>query len=214
MPQQKNAFLETIYHLRTIEQVILYNKLLAITVTEEKEVVDFLETEYEREALNYPFEAPVFNAKASIWASKIVYFSAQLLLYREHKEAELNSLLPDFDGIIDASALLSADLCLRFLPQIVLEIDKIDPEDVVLNLLNKKLETFHYSAIGFELPAENLRLDGIFENPCLKQLYLDRIVEKKAHKLTLLPQINESLKANFGDYKKYFFPEMFYGGRL
>ncbi len=208
MEDKKIPFLDTIYHLRTIEQVILYNKIMKISETEEKETLAFLETEYEKEILDYPFVAPVFNPKAAMWASKMVYCSAQLLLYREHKLSDLDVFLPDFSGVLDASAMLSADLCLRFLPQIANEINRIDVEDTVLPILKKHLHSFHYSAVGFDLEIEKLNLDIVFSNNCLKQLYLNRIVERKAIKFAILPTINQSLMANFGDYKKEFWKEM------
>ena len=81
----KKAFLDTIYHLRTEEHIILYDKLIAIPSQDEADAVLFLATEYERESLDYPFTAPEFNPTAAIWGARLVYFSAQLLLYRDHK---------------------------------------------------------------------------------------------------------------------------------
>jgi hypothetical protein len=201
-------FIETLYHLRTIEQVILYNKTMKISDLEEKDAISFLESEYEREVLNYPFTPPSFNAKAAFWASKTVYFSAQLLLYRENKISELNTFLPNYTGVIDASAILSADICLRFLPQIRDELKRIDSEDAILPILEKYMMKFHFSAVGFDLENETMDVKMIFSNDCLKQLYLDRIVTRKDYKLAEQPEINACLLANFGDYKKEFWNEL------
>jgi hypothetical protein len=201
-------FIETLYHLRTIEQVILYNKTMKISDAEAKDAVAFLESEYEREALNYPFSPPIFDANAALWASKTVYFSAQLLLYRENKVSELNKFLPHYTGIINPSAILSADICLRFLPQIRDELKRIDSEDAILPILERNLQQFHYSAVGFDLDVKTNDLKTIFSNDCLKQLYLDRIVARKDYKLAEQPEINACLLANFGDYKKEFWNEL------
>jgi hypothetical protein len=114
MNQLCKPFLDTIYHLRTVEHIILHNKPAVIMTSEEQEVIAFLEGEYERESVDYPFTAPVFSPMAALWAAKTVYITAQLFLFRENKAIELQSLLRSYSGPIDASA----DLCLRFLPSL------------------------------------------------------------------------------------------------
>jgi hypothetical protein len=208
MNKAKTPFLDTIYHLRTIEQVILYNKLITISKIEEDEVILFLETEYEKEILEYPGLVPEFNAAASLWAAKTVYLAAQLLLHREHKVSDLSMLLPDYCGNIDASAVLSADICLRFLPQIIAEIKRIDPEDLILPILEKHLIRFHYAAIGFEVEIEDLNFDVIAANDCLLQLYIDRVVQRKAIKLAQIDFIKKQLEIGFGDYQKLFWAQL------
>lgn len=208
MDKTKSSFLDTIYHLRTIEQIILSDKLLTISKQEENDTISFLETEYERETLEYPGVAPKFNSDAAIWAAKTVYLAAQLLLYREHKITELALLLPDFNGTEDASAILSADLCLRFLPQIIAEMKKIDPDDIIIPILEKQLFQFHYSAIGFEIEMEKINFDIAASDDCLQQLYIDRIVHRKAIKFTESDFIKKQLEIGFGDYQKIFWAQL------
>jgi hypothetical protein len=208
MDKTKTPFLDTIYHLRTIEQVILYDKLITISEAEETEAVLFLETEYEKEILEYPGTAPDFNADVALWAAKTVYLAAQLLLHREHKRDDLNILLPDYAGIQDASAIISADLCLRFLAQIVGEIKRLDPEDLIIEILEKHLTQFHYSAIGSELDIENVSFEIIETNDCLLQLYIDRIVQRKSIKWAEPDFIKKQLEIGFGDYQKLFWSQL------
>lgn len=196
-------FLETIYHLRTIEQIILYNKVMQVTAEEENEIIAFLQNEFEREQLNYPFEAPNFNANAALWASKIVYFSAQFLLNRQNTHKDLNAFLPNCKENLTASTFLSADLCLRFLPQIVQEFKSIDTTDVIIPILENHLQTFHYSAIGFPNSYEKINFT-LFENKCFKQLYLNRITIQKDIALSKIPELNKMLQSNFGIYSKRF----------
>ncbi|KUJ60700.1 hypothetical protein AR687_16875 [Flavobacteriaceae bacterium CRH] len=208
MDKVKSSFLDTIYHLRTIEQIILTDKLITISKEEENNMVSFLETEYERETLEYPGIAPNFNSDAALWAAKTVYLAAQLLLHREHKISDLDLLLPDFNRIQDESAILSADLCLRFLPQILAEITRIDADDLVIPILEKHLYLFHYSAIGFEIDLEKINFDIVATNDCLQQLYIDRIVHRKAIKFTESDFIKKQLEIGFGDYKKIFWAQL------
>ncbi|MFC7772677.1 hypothetical protein [Flavobacterium sp. GCM10027622] len=199
------AFLDTIYHLRTEEQIILYDKLIEIPKQEEADAMLFLETEYEKEALNYPYTAPPFNSKAALWAAKTVYFAAQLFLYREHKLEELKPILPKYEGTIDASAVLSADICLRFLPQIYHEMKLVDADDPVVNIFSDYLHQFHYSMIGTTTNAIDSTI--VFTDDCLKQLYLDRIVERKDSRLAAIPRIKTALLHCFGDYQKMYWKE-------
>jgi MoxR-vWA-beta-propeller ternary system domain bpX4 len=208
MDKTKSSFLDTIYHLRTIEQIILSDKLLTISKEEEKDTISFLEAEYEREILEYPGVAPEFKTDAALWAAKTVYLAAQLLLYREHKITDLEVILADFDGNQDASAVLSADLCLRFLPQIIEEMKRIDPDDLVIPILEKHLYQFHYSSIGFEVDIKKINFDIIASNDCLQQLYIDRIVHRKAIKFTESDFIKKELEIGFGDYKKIFWAQL------
>lgn len=201
--EKKLPFLETIYHLRTIEQIILYDKLMEVTKQEEKETIAFLNDEYEKERLHYPFEAPVFNETSALWASKILYFSAQFLLNRQNTDKDLNAFLPDWKQEINPSTVLSADLCLRFLPQIVQEFKNIDIDDVIIPILEKHLQTFHYSAIGFENRLDTIDF-SLFENECFKQLYLNRITSRKDVALSTIPELNKMLQSNFGAYSKEF----------
>lgn len=200
-------FLETIYHLRTIEKVILYTKLEELSVTEERDTLDFLESEYEKESLDYPFGVPVFNGDAAMWAAKIIYNSAQLLLHRETDVTDLSSLVPIFQ-VKNAADMLAADLCLRFLPQLLKNLRIIDPNDKLIVILETIMRMFPYSAIGAELEDVEMDLTLVLQNDCLRQLYLDRIIGIKGIKEAENPLINEWLLANFGNHKNEFWPEL------
>jgi len=208
MESTKTPFLDTIYHLRTIEQVILYNKLIVVSKTEETDTALFLESEYENEILEYPGTAPQFNPTAALWAAKTVYFAVQLLLYREHKISDLGDFLPEYNEKTDAAVLLSADLCLRFLPQIIEEMKRLDADDFAIPILENHLIQFHYSAIGFEIDIEKINMDIVSSDVCLQQLYLDRIVERKAIKFAETDFIKKQLEIGFGDYKKIFWAQL------
>lgn len=208
MNKTETPFLDTIYHLRTIEQIILTDKFVAISKSEEIDCISFLEAEYEREVLEYPGNGPEFNSAVALWAAKTVYLAAQLLLYREHEITDLALLLPDFEGKVEASAILSADLCLRFLPQITAEMKSMDADDPVIPILEKHLYQFHYSAIGFEIDIQKIDFDSVASNDCLLQLYIDRIVQRKAIKFTESDFIKKQLEIGFGDYQKIFWAQL------
>jgi hypothetical protein len=137
-----------------------------------------------------------------------VYFAAQLFLYREHKIEELKTILPKYEGTMNASAMLSADICLRFLPQINDELRIVDADDPVVGIFSDYLLQFHYSAIGFDVKRDEINATTIFSDDCLQQLYLDRIVERKDILLAGIPEIKAALLNGFGDYQKVFWKEL------
>jgi hypothetical protein len=192
-----NLFLKMLLNLRQ-EEIMLYDNLLTVQEAEEKEVLFFLEMEYQEESSNYPHQAPAFHPEAAIWAAKTVYFAAQLILYRENQVGELKSLLPSFDGVLNAEAILSADLSFRFLPAIITKLKIIDPEDALIEVLEMHLITWNYSAVGYDLDWSSIDFDAIKQNSCLYQLYLDRIIEHKVHALASIPPFQQGIQASLG----------------
>ncbi len=201
-------FYNTISQLRSAEEIVLYDRVLDFTEVDEELVKNFLLVEYEMEQENYPFVAPEYNANAALWAAKVVYTNCQLILYRENKTEDLPKLLPAFDSEIDASAMLSADLCLRFLPQVLKETKYIDPDDKLIELAEEILRQWHYSSIGYEMDNGKIDFNNLPANKCLQQLYVDRVILKKDLVRASLPYINEKIKETMGDYSSEFWKEL------
>lgn len=202
-----NYFLWMVKSIRQNEEVMLYANILEITEEESIKVIEFLKSEYQLESFNYPFCTPAFNSEAALWAAKLLYIAAQLMLYRENKEADLEKLITEFNREIKPSEILSADLCLRFLPAIIVQLKIIDPEDRLISILEGHLKRWHYSAINYTLEIENLDFKQIHESPTLEQLYINRIIEYKKIKLAKLPKFKQRIDAHLGIYVKEFWNE-------
>lgn len=201
-------FLKTIKHLRTEEEIVLYANIPTIIPQEEELIQEFLKDEYTKEATNYPYSPPTFNKEAALWAAKTIYFSSQFLLYRENKGNELPLYLPPYSLTVDAPSVLSTDICLRFLPDILENLTGIDPEDPIVLLLEDFMYQWHYSAVGYRLNPEKLSINEVYENKCLRQLYVDRIIEKKAKELAGLPFFNSHIKASIGEFGSLFWKDL------
>ena len=207
-----NYFFRMIQHLRQTEEVVLYANVLSISENELARVGTFLAGEYQRESLNYPFHRPFFHTSAAIWGAQTLYISAQLLLYRKHAGDKLRELFPKPDFLSSPETMLSADLCLRFLPGIYEELENIDPEDPLLPILEEILIQWHYSSISnvkvsekinHQLITSKLKLD-----PCFRQLYVDRIIKYKNHVLAAQPFLNREVQAVLGIHGEQFWPEL------
>jgi hypothetical protein len=193
-------FLQMIRQLREAEEVMLYANVLRPSEDEQLAVIAWLHTEYELELVGYPHTPPAFDAAAACWAATTVYVAAQLILYREQKESDLSALFPEFEGNMNAAAILSADLCLRFLPDMLHQLKVIDSQDALIEVLEKLTEQWHYSGMRCDLLPENLDFEHIVSDPCVLQLYANRIIDYRKLKLSLHPACREAVKSSLGMY--------------
>ncbi|MFK7807889.1 MAG: hypothetical protein AB8F74_08845, partial [Saprospiraceae bacterium] len=172
---QSNPLLYTITQLREQEQLFLNETWYPHKSKEVAELENYLKLEYQRECKDYPFKAPPFNSKAAVWAAVFVGQVASLILFRFNSKSVLKKVKA-FEGPIDPSAILSADLTLRFLPTIWLMLKNIDSDDPAVALIFSILKEWSYSAVHHLVEPDEIPLDGLWENPCLKQLFIDRII--------------------------------------
>ncbi len=193
-----------IQNLRRHEEVVLYGDILDITENEKRDVTEFLKKEYEAETLNYPYQAPLYDNEAALWAAGTIYTAAQLMLYRKHKEPDLFTLLPEFPARCTPSTFLSADLCLRFLPGVLFHLKQIDPEDGLIQVLENQLTQWHYSGINYPLEISRLDFELLSSDPCLRQLYVNRIIDYKNMSLAKHAACKELVKASLGMFAKEF----------
>lgn len=187
--------------------VILYNRLFDIEEQELDEVSDFLRHCYSEESKDFPFVPPPFDDQAALWAARMVFYSAQLILYRETKNEELTKLIVNYPHNITASAMLSADLCLRFLPDMLEHLRMIDSEDPLVEILMDLLDVWHYSNLK-TAQSVALNLDKLFEDACFRNLYVERIIENEnlhvaSHPLCK-PLIDEHLGLYAADFWKIY----------
>lgn len=208
MTENKSPFLDTLFLLRQEECITIFSDIHDISMKEEENAMDYFQAEFEKERLEFLSDTIVCDPETALWAAKVVYYSAQLHLIRQNTAKDLNKLIPPFKGEREVSTLLSADLSLRFLPQIVSALQMADPEDPLVKMLESVLKQFHYSAVGSDLELEDINWEGELRDKTYRKLYLERIVEKKAYKLAEIPYINQLLIAEFGLYKDIFWKEL------
>ncbi len=208
MMETKSPFLDTIFLLRKNECITLFSNLQEISLEEETEAGDYFETEFEKERLEFLSDQLVCDKTTAVWASKVLYHSAQLYLIRENTAKDLENLIPRFQGTKNVSSILSADLSLRFLPEVVTALNSVDPEDTLITLLEDILTEFHYSGIGYDLHLKHVNWEEELKNKTYRKLYLERIVDKRDYKLAEIPFINKLLIAEFGMHKDAFWREL------
>lgn len=202
------CFYSMIETLRQSEEVVLYGKIIAIPQEESAAVVELLRIAHDVEQLHFPHETPAFDPDAALWGAQTVYFAAQFLLYREVPETGLSKYIAPYEGTVDASAILSADLCLRFLPPVLRALRAADPDDHLIELVEKLMQDWHFSGISYNLDVEQMSFDHLLKSDCLMQLYADRIIALKKEKLALLPALVPWIAASLGDHSTVFWKEL------
>ena len=201
-------FTEMITRLYQQGEIVLYNNVLNIPADEALVTGDFLREAYDWEKQNYPFTAPEFDWTAALWSAKIVYFTAQLLLYRESAIEEVETLLRPYPDIPTADNILSVDICLRFLPDILNKLKAIDPDDEIIPILENFLVRWHYSAFKYPIEETNLDFKTVVSNDCIRQLYCDRIIAHKAFKRARHEAIQPYVIGSMGDYEDVFWKDL------
>ncbi|WP_294236492.1 hypothetical protein [uncultured Chryseobacterium sp.] len=208
MLESKSPFLDTLFLLRKEECITIFTDFHEISEKEESDAADYFEAEFEKERLEFLSDQISFDKETAVWATKILYHSVRLHLIRENTAKDLNRLIPPYSGNRNIPAILSADLSLRFLPQIISALHDADPEDVLMSMLENVLKRFHYSAVGMDLELEPINWEEELKDRTYRKLYLERIVERKSYRLAEIPYINQLLIAEFGLHKDVFWKEL------
>ncbi|WP_261509773.1 hypothetical protein [Chryseobacterium paludis] len=200
--------MDTLFLLRKEECITIFSNIQTISKKEEQDAADYFESEFEKERLEFLSDYLICDKETAVWAAKVFYHAAQLYLVRENTAKDLDQLIPEFRGEKNVSALLSADLSLRFLPQIITALQTLDPNDPLIGRLENILSQFHYSGVEYDLDLGKINWEEELEDPSFRKLYLERIVEKRAYRLAEIPYINQLLIAEFGLHKDELWREL------
>lgn len=206
--ETRSPFLDTLFLLRKEGTMTIFSDIKSISQKEEQDAADYFESEFEKERLEFLSDKINCDWETAVWAAKVLYYSAQLHLIRENTAKDLSQLIPLFEGKREINSILSADLSLRFLPQIISVLQDVDPEDPLIKILENILQQFHYSGIGFDLDLEKINWEEELKDKTYRKLYLERVVENKAYRLAEMPYINQLLMAEFGMYKDVFWKDL------
>ncbi len=205
VPSSPMSFFHAIHSLRTQGDLVFSLKALHTTPAEDGMVVDFLKAEYAQESLQYPHELPGFDAQAALWAARVLYFSAQLFVYRENTEKDLSKLFVPYDSP-GAAAFLSTDLCLRFLPSLVTGLTAQDAADPLIPKLREMLPKFPYSTIGEDEDFAPAFSENGWSDSCYRQLYTERVIARRdAHQLQW-PPVRDAVLEMLGDHAESYWP--------
>lgn len=146
------------------------------------------------------FEEPPLVPAAAQWALTLLYRGCQALVYREIDGAAVR------DGLSQAcpekpspAVHYSVDLAFRFLPDLLKLSRGIAREDPLVEGLLALARQWPLSSVGAgEIgPAE---IDSFFPDPCLRSLYIDRIIARQDHSRLDHPGVRLAIREALGAY--------------
>lgn len=175
-------FFDSIELLRRQGDIILHSQFVQISTDEEEYITQFLAQEYEQEGVNFPGVLPPFDGHAALWGAKTIFVASQLLMLRDLPSRDFPQLLPAYQGEVNHSAILSCDLCLRFLPDIIEKAEELDTYDGLIPLLDEHLCSWGYSGIGRRKidPSAKLMHVDLLKSREMIILLVERVINRKA----------------------------------
>lgn len=202
-----NPFYRMVERLLSANELVLFGRINNIDPGQSEAVLNLLEAYYNREALGYPFVAPIFDRMSALWSSKILFHAAQLLMYREHEAESIQQLIPAYAKPKTAAVILSADITLRFIPNILKQLEVISIEDSLIPVLKTLLQEWHYSGLLSDVELSSPSFDEEFENKCLMQKYTDRVIEQKKLKIAKMNPVFPWVKRSLGNHAEFYWKE-------
>lgn len=191
--------------LRKSEEVILFNNVFHFTEEENKKVASFLTSEFELESSNYPKIKTVFNPQAALWSAQVVYIIAQMIVFRKNNIDEVEQIIPKENFDVTVDNMLSIDLCLRFLPQMISKLNELDQEDILIEKGNTILKKWHYSNVEKATDIPN-NLDELYLVDGFKNMYINRIVQYQNIALATHQASNRTIKNALNIYEDVLWP--------
>jgi hypothetical protein len=153
------------------------------------------------DALEMPLEVPEFDPYAAVWAARYVCRCLQFVMIRNWGEALFPQFLSAFDRPKDASAIYSADLCLRHLPSIFALAKGLSPDDPLVKNLRQTAADWPFSSVGIDVETH---FDC--DHPSLHMAYADRVLLAKDRQRANAAAVNQQVQAALGAHKAAFWP--------
>lgn len=188
-----------LHDLLTTGSITLSGQPAPFEATDLAAAESLLRAYHTEDCLDLPHTAPVFDAPAALWAAHYLYYTAVLAVVRELDEAAIATHLPEFEGEVTPAAIYSADLTLRYLPDLLLLAKGLAPADALVARLRHTARQWPLSFVGHE-PADAGAEDILLAHPALRGAYVDRIIgaqdRERAGQLYLAPLVQAALGAH------------------
>lgn len=146
------------------------------------------------------FDAPALVPAAGEWALLLLYRGCQALVHREIEAGAVRAALsrpcpaPPSPG-----ACYSADLALRFLPDLLRLARGIAEDDPLVEGLRTVARAWPLSSVGAGQLGE-LDVTPFIDHPSLRRLYADRVIERADLSRPDHPAVREAVRAALGAF--------------
>ena len=123
-------------------------------------------------------DPPALESPAAAWALTLLYRACQALVFREIDAASVEqALAAPCPRPPSPSVCYSADLSLRYLPDLLSLARGIAPSDPLVAGLTALARAWPLSSVG-TAGLEDVEVSAFLDHPSLRQLYVDRIIER------------------------------------
>lgn len=187
-------------------KVAVESQIDQITEEELQSTKIILQRFYKDDILERPLSAPGFLEDAALWAATYFYYAVHLTVIRDAGEEMIEEKLKPYQGNIDASAIYSADLVLRSLPQLFELAKGLAPADILVQKLRQTASQWPFSSVGLEIEEELADHSVILSHESLKIEYIDRIIQQKDQKRVSQFGLEKYIYENAGDHLNTFWP--------
>jgi hypothetical protein len=161
---------------------------------------------YEDDAQEMPATVPDFDLPAACWAAAYLYRAVQFILLRELDETVMQEHLRSFEAIHTPAAIYSADLTLRYLPDLFDLAKGLSPHDPLVKQMQETAEAWPFSAAAIPLETSP-DISIVMSHPSLKQAYIDRIIYAKDLRKCRHPECYPLVQEALGSYSEVFWPQ-------
>lgn len=183
----------------------LGTQLLPAGDTDDPEVVDLLLAVYQEEVWHLPGAAPPFDREAAVWAAKYLLVATQMAMLRDIGNEAVKARLLPYAGTVDASAVFSADLMLRYLPDLLQLAKGLAPDDVLVQCLQQTLEDWPFSSVGTGISGE-AAMAPILSHPALRYAYRDKVIRHQDKRCLHHPLVRELIREALGEHASVLWP--------
>lgn len=160
-------------------EAVVENELQQFNAADHAHALQVLEKYYAADTQNMPGNAPEFNAPAALWGSATVYYAMQFLLLRNLTAEQVSETLKPFAHSISPAEVYSADMALRYLPDLINAAKGLAPDDPLVARLNEIAIAWPFSSVGVKLNTAVPLSEVIKGSASLQTEYIDRIVAKR-----------------------------------
>ncbi len=128
--------------------------------------------------VHLPGRPPELDRECLKWAAGQFYHAAQLAVFRELGEDEIERRLsgPAPTRVRSPSAIYSVDLVFRRLPDLLRIVRAINPDDPLVKQLKEWCREWPLSSVGVPDVGE-IDIEPVLSDRCLSLMYTDRILE-------------------------------------
>lgn len=197
-----------LHDLQTTGAVTLAARPEPFAEADERAAEALLRDWHAADAREWPGTAPDFDSAAAGWAARYLYHTVQLALVRELDETVVAEYLPDFAGPATAEAIHSADLSLRYLPDLLRLAKGLAPGDALVARLLATGAQWPLSFVGRAAPAPEPEAEAaVLAHPALRQAYIDRVIGARDQGRAGLPHLRPLVEAALGGHAATLWPD-------